>query len=75
MNLTIDVSTLRVKDMKALERLRTYTGITAWFIEHAGANGTELDELTLPELQALAADTMRQINEGLKLPKANGSNS
>lgn len=76
MNLAVkvDPDKTRVKHLRQLEREQSWSGITAWFVEHAGIKESDFDELTLAEVRALS----RQVQEELasaSLPKATASNS
>lgn len=74
MQLELDVSKIKTKDMRALERAKQFGTIVEWLVKFAGADEKELDELTLLELMGVAQDVGNKINESL-LPKANGSSS
>lgn len=75
MQVTIDVTALKVKHMRQLEKARSFGDFADWFVAHAGVSTAELDELTLPEIMAVADEVRAQIAAGMKLPKASGSSS
>ena len=75
MQITIDVTALKVNHMRQLERAKSFADFADWFVAHAGADPVELDELSLPEMMAVASEVQTQIAAGMKLPKASGSSS
>lgn len=72
--LSIDTARVKVRDIKQLERTRTFVGLTEWFVKFGGASMDELDELTLDELMGLAKESVKGLTDSA-LPNENGANS
>ncbi len=74
LNLVVDPKAIRVKHLRQLGRIKNFDDLAQWFIQHAGANEAELDELTLSELTELQQKFFEQLRDSA-VPKANGASS
>lgn len=65
MELRIDATKLKGKDLRRLEESNSTGEFFAWLTEFAGANLAELDELLLPEIRDLMQKVHSTIGDQL----------
>lgn len=74
MQITVDAKSLKVKELRALEKARTFDEMAQWLGRNCGVTESEIDEMTLAELMQLSADLQASIKSALSIPKANSGN-
>lgn len=74
LKLKLDTESIKVRDIKQLEKSKGFTELTEWFVKFGGASMEDLDGLTIAELLALAKESIGGLTNAA-LPNGNGANS
>jgi len=74
MQIEIDAKKLKVKELRALEKARTFDEMAQWLGRNCGVTEAEIDDMTLAELMELSGNLQASIKGALSLPKVSGGN-